>query len=99
MARFIVIERGYGARLRRHSAIWHCGGRRFACRRSMPARPPCRPRHARLRLRQTRQRCRELRRHEIPHGGPGNATASEAEAQALVREHGSFVAALVTYNS
>jgi hypothetical protein len=37
--------------------------------------------------------------YEIPRSDSDSATASDVEAQALVREHGSFVAALVTYNS
>ena len=37
--------------------------------------------------------------YEIPQPIPHGATASEAEAHALVREHGSLVAALVAYNS
>ncbi|WP_336492590.1 hypothetical protein [Methylobacterium nigriterrae] len=37
--------------------------------------------------------------YEIPQSVPHRATASEAEARALVKEHGSYVAALVSYNS
>ncbi|WP_147029188.1 hypothetical protein [Methylobacterium oxalidis] len=37
--------------------------------------------------------------YEIPRFAPESVTASEAEAQALVREHGSLVTSLVTYNS
>jgi hypothetical protein len=37
--------------------------------------------------------------YEIPCSGFQGATASDVEAQALVRERGSFVAALVSYNS
>ncbi|WP_238296572.1 hypothetical protein, partial [Methylobacterium soli] len=37
--------------------------------------------------------------YEIPRSGPEGATTSDAEAQALVREHGSFVTSLVSYNS
>ncbi|WP_336491598.1 hypothetical protein [Methylobacterium nigriterrae] len=37
--------------------------------------------------------------YEIPYSGSENATASDAEAEALVREHGARVTALVTYNS
>ncbi|WP_336488338.1 hypothetical protein [Methylobacterium nigriterrae] len=37
--------------------------------------------------------------HEIPPSAPGGATTSEPQAHALVREHGRFAAALVSYNS
>ncbi|GEP07792.1 hypothetical protein [Methylobacterium oxalidis] len=37
--------------------------------------------------------------YEIPRSASARATASDAEAQAMVREHGSLVTALVTYNS
>ncbi|GEP07015.1 hypothetical protein [Methylobacterium oxalidis] len=37
--------------------------------------------------------------YEIPRSAPDKAAASDAEAQALVREHGSLVTSLVTYNS
>jgi hypothetical protein len=37
--------------------------------------------------------------YEIPRSSPDGATATEAEAQALVREQGALVAALITYNS
>lgn len=37
--------------------------------------------------------------YEIPRTAPGKAAASDAEAQALVRKHGSLVTSLVTYNS
>ena len=37
--------------------------------------------------------------YEIPQSVSHRATMSETEARALVNEHGSYVAALVTYNS
>ena len=37
--------------------------------------------------------------YEIRPSGPTRPTASEAEAQALVHEHGSWAVALVSYNS
>ncbi|WP_336489379.1 hypothetical protein [Methylobacterium nigriterrae] len=37
--------------------------------------------------------------YEIPPSSSASATVSEREAQTLIREHGSLVAALVTYNS
>ena len=37
--------------------------------------------------------------YEVPWPGSGVATSSEAEARDLVRERGSLVTALVTYNS
>ena len=37
--------------------------------------------------------------YEIQPSGPTHPTASEAEAQALVQEHGSWAIALVSYNS
>ncbi|WP_132253302.1 hypothetical protein [Methylobacterium segetis] len=37
--------------------------------------------------------------YEIPPSAPSRAPASDAEAQALLREHGALVTSLVTYNS
>src|ERR1700712_4252538 len=37
--------------------------------------------------------------YEIPCSGPEVATTSDAEALALIREHGALVTALVSYNS
>ena len=37
--------------------------------------------------------------YEIKSSGSSHPTASEAEAQALVQEHGTWVVALVSYNS
>lgn len=37
--------------------------------------------------------------YEIPRSAPAGATANDAEAQTLVREHGSLVTSLITYNS
>ena len=37
--------------------------------------------------------------YEIKASGPSHPTTSEAEAQALVQEHGTWVVALVSYNS
>ena len=37
--------------------------------------------------------------YEIPRSAPASATTGDAQAQDLVREHGSLVTSLVTYNS
>ena len=37
--------------------------------------------------------------YEIPHSAPDRATANEAAAQDLLRNYGSLVVSLVTYNS
>jgi len=37
--------------------------------------------------------------YKIPPVSQGNVTAEEAHAHALIREHGTFVAALIVYNS